>query len=276
MIESVAQSAVTERDAKSNWLNQDRTVNIRKSLEESEKLNEGGLQGIEIRRSVSQLGKDDFLKILITQLSYQDPTQPVKDQQFIAQMAQFSSLEQMQNMASALSSLADRQAHTLVGRHIVGPDFVSGETISGVAEAFFYDQAGEAFLKVGGGAVSVAQLKMITDPNMISGRENQKPNNGNYNQMDSQQNDKRSNLQIDQQSDKRNNLQIDQQNDKRNNLQIDQQNDKRNDLQIDQQNDKAGNLQESQSSASQKGNLSGSATAAKFYQFYQENLYVEK
>ena len=52
------------------------------------------------------LGRDDFLKILITQLSHQDPTQPMQDREFIAQMAQFSSLEQMTNMAADFSRMA--------------------------------------------------------------------------------------------------------------------------------------------------------------------------
>jgi flagellar basal-body rod modification protein FlgD len=50
------------------------------------------------RQTSQSLGKDDFLKLLITQLSNQDPTNPMEDTQFIAQMAQFSSLEQMTNM----------------------------------------------------------------------------------------------------------------------------------------------------------------------------------
>ncbi len=79
------------------------------------------------------MGKDEFLKILVTQLSHQDPTAPMEDKEFIAQMAQFSSLEQITNMNEGLSKVADilarSQAVSLLGRVVdiaEGTDSVSG------------------------------------------------------------------------------------------------------------------------------------------------------
>jgi flagellar basal-body rod modification protein FlgD len=70
----------------------------------------------------AELDKDDFLKILITQLQYQDPTNPMQDKEFIAQMAQFSSLEQMTNMANSFGKLSSvlnsSEAQSLLGRNV--------------------------------------------------------------------------------------------------------------------------------------------------------------
>ena len=68
------------------------------------------------------LGKDDFLRILVTQLSHQDPTAPMQDREFIAQMAQFSSLEQMTNMAADFAQMAQMlkisEASSLLGKPV--------------------------------------------------------------------------------------------------------------------------------------------------------------
>ncbi|WP_232319167.1 flagellar hook assembly protein FlgD [Sporosarcina ureae] len=55
------------------------------------------------------MGKDAFMKILIAQMANQDPTNPMKDTEFIAQMAQFSSLEQTMNLANAFEKFAASQ-----------------------------------------------------------------------------------------------------------------------------------------------------------------------
>jgi flagellar basal-body rod modification protein FlgD len=86
-------------------------------------LNSGKVSG-------QSLGRDDFLKLLVTQLSYQDPTAPMEDKEFIAQMAQFSSLEQMTNMAGDFAKLTSMiqssEANSSLGKNV---EIVDGERV---------------------------------------------------------------------------------------------------------------------------------------------------
>lgn len=89
------------------------------------------------------LGKDDFLKLLITQVRYQDPLNPTDDKEFIAQLAQFSSLEQMQNLNQSFTDMASlqqnlftssviNQAVGLMGKEVEGTE--NNNTFSGKVE----------------------------------------------------------------------------------------------------------------------------------------------
>ncbi|MDD4052551.1 MAG: flagellar hook capping FlgD N-terminal domain-containing protein [candidate division Zixibacteria bacterium] len=79
--------------------------------------------------SGSVLGKDDFLKLLVAKLSNQDPMNPVEDEDFAAQLAQFSSLEQLSNMNESLTqdiqwnyllsqTISNTMATSLIGRTV--------------------------------------------------------------------------------------------------------------------------------------------------------------
>lgn len=117
------------------------------------------------------LGKDDFLKLLLTQLSYQDPLQPTDNKDFIAQMAQFSALEQMTNMSSGFAQLAlmqetlfrestVSQAINLIGKQVeaVLPD--EEGTLTGVVQAMKIVE-GEPKVVVNGKEISLAYISSV-------------------------------------------------------------------------------------------------------------------
>ena len=85
------------------------------------------------------LGKDDFLKIMLTQLTHQDPTQPLEDKEFISQMASFSTLEQMTNMNDDLGRIFGMmrrsEALGLLGKTVdLLPAGESAQPITGVVQ----------------------------------------------------------------------------------------------------------------------------------------------
>jgi flagellar basal-body rod modification protein FlgD len=91
--------------------------------EHNAKINQG-------KNPQQNLGKDDFLKILITQLSYQDPTAPMEDKEFIAQMAQFSTLDQMTSMANDFNRLTNMLASTEAASSLGKPvELVEGDQV---------------------------------------------------------------------------------------------------------------------------------------------------
>ncbi|MFC0214341.1 flagellar hook assembly protein FlgD [Paenibacillus chartarius] len=113
----------------------------------------------------SSLGKDDFLKILITQLKNQDPMQPMQDKDFIAQMAQFSSLEQMTNVASTLAQLPQMlgYASSLIGKTIswISTDEAdNGEIKSGQVDSIILKD-GKQYAAVEGENVGLDQVTQV-------------------------------------------------------------------------------------------------------------------
>jgi len=110
------------------------------------------------------LGKDDFLKLFVTQLQNQDPMNPQDNSQFMAQMAQFSTLEQITNLATATDRLGFAsqvsQSVALIG-HTVSYEDANGVLQSGVASAVNIDHD-TILVSVGSDQVAPGAIKAVS------------------------------------------------------------------------------------------------------------------
>jgi flagellar basal-body rod modification protein FlgD len=88
--------------------------------------------GTQQTQNNSVMGKDDFLKLLVAQLKNQDPLNPTDSTNFTAQLAQFSSLEQLQNINDSLSGFQSSQSTT---NNIQSADFI-GKTVTATGNSF--------------------------------------------------------------------------------------------------------------------------------------------
>lgn len=117
--------------------------------------------GVKGRTVNHSLGKDDFLKLLIAQLSNQDPTSPIENTEFIAQMAQFSSLEQMTNMSAEFTKLAGvfrvSEASSILGKTVTLN--VGDTTATGVVQAATREE--NPRVMVGGRYYTMDQISAI-------------------------------------------------------------------------------------------------------------------
>jgi len=98
------------------------------------------------------LGQQDFLKLLVAQMTQQDPLNPKADMDFIAQMAQFTSLEQSRSMQSSMALL---EANSLLGRTVSLEH--EGQTVTGVVSAVQIEE-GTPQIVVGGQKYELKQV----------------------------------------------------------------------------------------------------------------------
>ncbi len=108
----------------------------------------------------SQVGQDQFLKLMVAQLKSQDPLEPMKDQEFLGQLAQFSTLSGIEklnaNFSDMLSLQQITQGSNLIGRQVVYKD-ADGKTTQGTVQGFAVNQ-GRVELQIGNDAVGLDRV----------------------------------------------------------------------------------------------------------------------
>ena len=116
----------------------------------------------------TQLGKNDFLNLLAAQMQYQNPLEPMSDTDFIAQLAQFSALEQMEAMSTAMIAM---QAYNMVGKLVSANNVLCDDgltrNIDGYVQ-FVVQREGAYFAKVGDYFIPVSRITDIYDKQSIS------------------------------------------------------------------------------------------------------------
>ena len=106
----------------------------------------------------NELGKDDFLQLRVTQLQHQDPLAPMEDKDFIAQMAQFTSLEQMKNMNNAVQIT---QATSYIGKQVTWADS-QGIEQRGIVTAIRIVNS-EPKVMIGSESLELKKIMSVTD-----------------------------------------------------------------------------------------------------------------
>lgn len=110
----------------------------------------------------SNMDKDAFLQLLVAQMKYQDPLEPTSNTEFISQYAQFSQVEQMQNMAGSMDL---SRASALVGQEVyIKTTTSAGETkyVQGKVDYVVYEN-GKAYLSIDESLYSLDDLDSVVD-----------------------------------------------------------------------------------------------------------------
>ena len=106
------------------------------------------------------LTQANFLQLLVTQMSSQDPLNPQSDTDFAAQLAQFSALQQSQNMSQDMSVL---QANSMLGEMVTVAPSDGSAAVSGQVSAVQI-QSGTPVVLVNGATYNLSQVTSITPP----------------------------------------------------------------------------------------------------------------
>ncbi len=131
------------------------------------------VSGTQVERQSGGVGKSDFLRLLTEQLRHQDPLNPLEDKDMMAQLAQFSALEETQGMRTSLDKLAGgnqmAQGASFLGKKVTGKmpsgydaygQQTPGKDVSGVVAGVTF-RDGQVLLKVGGDEIPLSYVTRV-------------------------------------------------------------------------------------------------------------------
>ena len=144
------------------------SMNTQTALEQARQAEQARQDSLNGRNVGGTMGKHDFLMLLSAQLRFQDPLNPQSDSEFAAQLAQFSSLEQMQNMNETLNAMAGYQSYSLVGKYVVAGAYIDNifSEIPGIVDCIF-TRDGTTYAQIGEYVVPVSSITDVFDQTVL-------------------------------------------------------------------------------------------------------------
>ena len=122
--------------------------------------------------SLGALSGDDFLKLMITQLTNQDPMEPMGNQELLEQISSIRDIELSMTLTKSLQALAGQEhyssASSLIGRYVTGSPEGAAESVSGIVVGVRFEADNKPVLQLAGGVELAAdQVVSIQDPQRV-------------------------------------------------------------------------------------------------------------
>jgi len=129
------------------------------------------IRDLHSEQNAASAGMEMFQTLLLAELENQDPLEPMQNQEFVSQLAQLNSLQELQDMNTNMTELLNgrslSEAANLIGKEVLGHSAADFSEISGLVKSV-YLESGEVYLKTDAGRMKMKDILEVTEPASVA------------------------------------------------------------------------------------------------------------